>query len=561
MADNRYPKSKSSRKLGSEDSKSNTRKRRYEDHKETKRHSDCKTPPIPSNSSLDELMRQRETLKEELKNMTMQKKIEDHVLHNNLKNSNRNLPETYDNQIAKQNRKTTKELPEHEEDYSHLDSEDEENIIEQRRKQRKQLLEKLNLHTESDTNVCASKTKDHQEVGNIETHNVREKTSPDKPDTAKEATDMFSEQDFIPKKVPDPVTQDNSNLQLSDNWDDPEGYYNVRVGDIIDNNKYVVKSILGQGVFANVVLAHDIKTNNSEVAIKIMRNNDLIYKTGLKELDMLKEINDADPENKYHCVRLLKNFMHKGHLCLVLEPLCMDLRHVIKRYGRHHGLNMKAVISYSRQLLLALRLLKKIGIIHADVKPDNILVNEKKNVLKLCDFGSASKVGENESTPYLVSRFYRAPEIILGIPFKHSVDVWSTACTMYEMTTGKIMFTGSSNNKMLKCFMDLKGKIPGKMIRKGKFKDQHFNYNHNFLLHKKDESTGREKFVELSNINATRDLLLELRKTHKNTSSDDDKKLIQLKDLLDKMLVLDFHQRMSVNDCLKHPFIQEPLTK
>ncbi|XP_063830631.1 serine/threonine-protein kinase PRP4 homolog [Ostrinia nubilalis] len=560
MADNRYPKNKSTRRIGSGDLKSSSRKRRHEEHKETKRRSDCKTPPLPSKvSSLDELIKQRQNLKEELKRIS-KNKLEENTMHDSITNSfksNGNHPDANDNHNAKKNRKTIKPLPEQEEDYTHLDSEDEENIIEQRRRQRKQLLEKLNLQSETE-NVCLNKTAEPEEIVQIKTP-CEESPSPDKPSSAKETTDMFSEKDFVPNKVPDSVTQDNSNSQLSDNWDDPEGYYNVRIGDIIDNNKYVVKSILGQGVFANVILAQDIKNNKSEVAIKIMRNNDLMYKTGLKELAMLRKINDADPENKYHCVRLLKNFMHKGHLCLVFEPLYMDLRHVIKKYGRHRGLNMKAVMSYSRQLLLALRHLKKVGIIHADVKPDNILVNEKKNILKLCDFGSAMIVGYNESTPYLVSRFYRAPEIILGIPFKHSVDVWSAACTIYEMTTGKIMFTGSSNNKMLKCFMDLKGKIPGKMIQKGKFKDQHFNYNNNFLLHKKDEATGREKFVELFTINVSRDLLQELKKTHKSAYADDEKKLIQLKDFLDKMLGLDYHQRMTVTDCLNHPFIQEPL--
>lgn len=129
------------------------------------------------------------------------------------------------------------------------------------------------------------------------------------------------------------------------------------------------------------------------------------------------------------------------------------------------------------------------------------------------------------------------------------------------MTTGRILFTGNSNNRMLKCFMDLKGKIPVKMIRKGKFKDQHFNYNNNFLLHKKDEFTGRDKVIEMCNNNTTRDLFKEIRKSCKNLSPGEEKKLNQLKDLLDKMLMLDPNQRFSVSDCLKHAFIQEELEK
>jgi len=84
---------------------------------------------------------------------------------------------------------------------------------------------------------------------------------------------------------------------------------------------------------------------------------------------------------------------------------------VLKKYGKDVGLHVKAVRSYTQQLFLALKLLKRANILHADIKPDNILVSESKLVLKLCDFGSASHIHENEITPYLVSRFYRAPEI------------------------------------------------------------------------------------------------------------------------------------------------------
>lgn len=169
----------------------------------------------------------------------------------------------------------------------------------------------------------------------------------------------------------------------------------------------------------------------------------------------------------------------------------MNLREVLKKYGKNVGLHIKAVRSYTQQLLLALKLLKKCGILHADIKPDNILVNDSHLVLKLCDFGSASKITDNEITPYLVSRFYRAPEIILGLPYDAGIDMWSAGCTIYELYTGKILFSGKSNNQMLKCFMDLKGKIPNKIIRKGQFKDQHFDSNMNFLSHEIDKITER----------------------------------------------------------------------
>jgi len=59
-------------------------------------------------------------------------------------------------------------------------------------------------------------------------------------------------------------------------------------------------------------------------------------------------------------------------------------------------------------------------VLHADIKPDNILINQRHNKVKLCDFGSAMMAGENDVTPYLVSRFYRPPEVSLLAALTHS---------------------------------------------------------------------------------------------------------------------------------------------
>lgn len=225
------------------------------------------------------------------------------------------------------------------------------------------------------------------------------------------------------------------------------------------------------------------------------------------------EVENLTPHNQSIIIFFL-HIINLQHLCMVCEPLSMNLREVLKKYGKNVGLHIKAVRSYTQQLLLALKLLKKTGILHADIKPDNILVNESNLILKLCDFGSASLVSDNEITPYLVSRFYRAPEIILGLSYDYGIDMWSAGililfkltiifliciiiiegCTIYELYTGKILFSGKSNNQMLKCFMDLKGKIPNKVIRKGQFKEQHFDQNCNFLSHEIDKITERVSY-------------------------------------------------------------------
>ncbi|KAJ5683860.1 uncharacterized protein N7477_000205 [Penicillium maclennaniae] len=254
-------------------------------------------------------------------------------------------------------------------------------------------------------------------------------------------------------------------ISMMDNWDDPEGYYNTRLGELI-NGRYHVKQVLGKGMFSSVVRALDEKTGKL-VAVKIIRQNDTMRKAGMKEIGILEQLLEADPEGKKHIIKFERYFDHKGHLCMVFENLSMNLRELLKKYGRDVGLNLRAIRAYAQQIFLGLSLLRKCNILHADLKPDNLLVNENRNVLKVCDLGSASSASENEITPYLVSRFYRAPEVMLGIPFDYAIDVWSIGCTLFELYTGKILFTGRNNNQMLRAIMECRGKYPPKLLRRG----------------------------------------------------------------------------------------------
>uniref|UniRef100_A0A6Q2Y4W2 Serine/threonine-protein kinase PRP4 homolog n=1 Tax=Esox lucius TaxID=8010 RepID=A0A6Q2Y4W2_ESOLU len=391
---------------------------------------------------------------------------------------------------------------------------------------------------------------------------TQEKDGPKKPS----APDMFTESDDMFEAAIDNARMRaagaggkdfKENPNLRDNWTDAEGYYRVNIGETLDK-RYDVYGYTGQGMFSNVIRARDTARAGQDVAVKIIRNNELMQKTGLKELEFLKRLNDADPDDKFHCLRLFRHFYHKQHLCLVFEPLSMNLREVLKKYGKDVGLHIKAVRSYTQQLFLALKLLKRCNILHADIKPDNILVNESKTILKLCDFGSASHVADNDITPYLVSRFYRAPEIIIGKPYDYSIDMWSVGCTLYELYTGKILFPGSSNNHMIKLAMDLKGKMPNKMIRKGLFKDQHFDQNLNFLYIEVDKVTEREKVTVMSTINPTKDLLADMIGGQR-LPEEQRKKVLVLKDLIDSTLMLDPAKRISINQALQHPFIQEKI--
>ena len=126
--------------------------------------------------------------------------------------------------------------------------------------------------------------------------------------------------------------------------------------------------------------------------------------------------------------------------------------------------------------------------------------------MKVCDLGSASDVSEGEITPYLVSRFYRAPEIsewhflvgtfrahlsVLGLPYDTAIDTWAVGCTLYELYSGKILFPGRSNNHMLLLMMEVKGKLNHRMIKKATFGEMHFDENMNFVSIERDKITGQ----------------------------------------------------------------------
>src|SRR6195952_5300419 len=245
----------------------------------------------------------------------------------------------------------------------------------------------------------------------------------------------------------------------------------------------------------------------------------------MKEIEILQKLNESDPEDRKHMIRLERHFEHKGHLCMVFENLSINLREVLKKFGRDVGINLKAVRSYAQQMFLGLSLLKKCNILHADIKPDNVLVNDTRNLLKICDLGSAGDASENDITPYLVSRFYRAPEIMLGMSYDFGIDIWSIGCTLFELYTGKILFTGRNNNQMLKSMMECRGKFSLKMLKKAEYAGLHFDDNLLFRSVEKDKITGKDIVRMLSFLKPTRDLKTRLLSTTKGLGDADLKEL------------------------------------
>nr|BBC28445.1 serine/threonine-protein kinase PRP4 [Yamagishiella unicocca] len=364
--------------------------------------------------------------------------------------------------------------------------------------------------------------------------------------------------------------------QLHDSYDDPEGYYNFQIGEVLDG-RYELTEFKGKGVFSNVMRARDLGVGRAgaaaataaggggpEVAIKVIRANETMYKAAQTEQAILRKLCGSDPDNRKHCIRLLRAFEFRKHMCLVFEPMDMNLRDLTKKYGRNKGLNVTAVGMYAAQLLVALRHLRKNGVLHADIKPDNILVNARRTKVKLCDFGSAMLAGDNEVTPYLVSRFYRAPEVILGMKYDFAMDMWSVGCVVYELFTGNILFPGRTNNEMVKLMMDVKGPFTKKMLRRCAFADKHFDLdepNAPFIYMEEDTLT-KKPVRRMINVQAAKQNFSQLLGPAMRSAKPEDKPQIQLLvDLLEKMMVLEPDKRIDTDAAMRHPFVRSFLPK
>jgi serine/threonine-protein kinase PRP4 len=300
---------------------------------------------------------------------------------------------------------------------------------------------------------------------------------------------------------------------LQSNWDDGEGYYKLTIGEII-GARYRTLGVIGKGVFSSVLRCVDMSNNEDIVAIKLIRNNDIMRKAAEKELSILSLLAERDPDNKKHCVRLLNHLEYRNHVTFVFESMQMNLRETLKKFGKNVGINITAVRMYGRQLFVALKHMADLRIVHADLKPDNILVSNDLKQVKICDFGSAffETDSDRDPTPYLVSRFYRAPEIILGLSYDHQVDLWSLAVCLYELFTGHVMFPGRSNNEMLRFMQAVKGRFPNKVLRthlrsyESMGQEAHFDQDLKFKQHDTDPVTGKIVMKLVDIMQPTKDL-------------------------------------------------------
>ncbi|XP_068988430.1 probable serine/threonine-protein kinase dyrk2 isoform X2 [Bombus flavifrons] len=246
-------------------------------------------------------------------------------------------------------------------------------------------------------------------------------------------------------------------------YDDEDGSYNKVFHDHI-SYRYEILEVIGKGSFGQVIRALDHKTGQY-IAIKIIRNKKRFHHQALVEVKILDHLRKKDLEANasHNVIHMLEYFYFRNHLCITFELMSLNLYELIKK-NNYKGFSLSLIRRFANSLVSCLRLLYRENIIHCDLKPENVLLKQRGcSSIKVIDFGSSCYSHQRVYT-YLQSRFYRSPEVILGIQYGTPIDMWSLGCILAELYTGCPLFPGEDEIEQLACIMEVLGLPPEHII-------------------------------------------------------------------------------------------------
>lgn len=281
-------------------------------------------------------------------------------------------------------------------------------------------------------------------------------------------------------------------------FDDDKGDYKVIIKDHI-GYRYEVIEPLGKGSFGQALKWFDHK-DKEFVAIKIIRNKKKFQHQAGVEVKILKHLRDHDENDDNNIIKIKDYIVFRKHLWISFEILSIDLYEFIKN-NNFRGVSLGLIRRFAIQILQALKYIKEERIIHWDLKPENILLkNINKSGIKIIDFGSSWFEDERIYT-YIQSRFYRAPEIILGIPYTSAIDIWSFGCILAELYSGYPLFPGESEHDQLGYIMEIWGLPSEKVLMQATRRKLFFDEDLNPILKANSRGKMRRPYTKsLSNV-------------------------------------------------------------
>jgi len=245
--------------------------------------------------------------------------------------------------------------------------------------------------------------------------------------------------------------------------------------------QYLVEGELGSAAFSTAYRCIDLSSDNNdgheEVCLKVIKNTKDFFDQSLDEIKILELLRQTGKCDENYILRVKTFFYYREHLIIVTELLRQNLfefgKFIIDKNEEPY-FTLPRLAYITRQCLVALRFVHNLGLVHSDVKPENILLGSYSRAqIKLIDFGSSCYLTDRQSS-YIQSRSYRAPEVVLGLPYDGKIDVWSLGCVLAEMYTGEVTFQNDSIVSMLSRIEAFRGSFPRHMIAQGRQCDRFF---------------------------------------------------------------------------------------
>lgn len=240
---------------------------------------------------------------------------------------------------------------------------------------------------------------------------------------------------------------------------------------------YSVVGVIGKGAFGFVVSAVHTVTGRP-VAIKIIRSAPEFRAQAYSELHTLSVVQKRDPAGTSGIVRVLDYFELGDALYIVFERLSYNLYEVLQ-LTRFEGLSLRSCQRMATQVLKSLHYLSSISLIHCDIKPENVLlVHPNRSDVKLIDFSSCVFLDDTERlrVTYIQSRYYRAPEVLLLLPYGLPIDMWSLGCLLVEIHTGEPLFPGQSEREMIQLISATLGVPPASLLLRSRVASKYFEF-------------------------------------------------------------------------------------
>ncbi|KAF6008552.1 hypothetical protein HII13_003875 [Brettanomyces bruxellensis] len=370
---------------------------------------------------------------------------------------------------------------------------------------------------------------------------------------------------------------DGQSFKTNFGFDGPDNNYKCTVGDHIQF-RYEIQHILGKGTFGEVISVYDHKTGGV-YALKIVTNQMEWTLQAVNEVKYMKMV--SEKKESRNVLQYLDHFHFRSHMCILTELLSVNLFQVIEA-TKFKGLGMSLVRSFSADILRGLHYIHSAGIVHCDMKPENLMLaydNAKSRfIVKIIDFGSSCKNGQPVFS-YLQSRYYRAPEICLGARYDEKIDIWSFGAIVVELFAGMPIFQVQDEYGLLNEFLSYFGPpsrnyimhLREEMLQKGpitSYNDSRStkadSINYNTLLWTAFNSEG---FINLHHLiekspmhkfRASTKTVVQFLMRHSGLNRFDTRQLVEVRELADFVQLCFSWNRDFRADCshlLKHRFL------